>query len=72
MSSVTIKTPTPGANWSNPIWYRDYRIYFSSSPIANYAFVHDDYDGAPDANDNRGGWGNSIEDCKAQIDDMEE
>ena len=61
----------PGVCWDNPIWYRDkWRIYIGD--YMPYEFVHDDYDGAPDANDNRCGHANSVEDAKAQIDDMEE
>lgn len=61
---------TPGSSWSNPIWHRKYRIYVGD--YAPYEFVHDDYDGAPDANDNRCGHASSIEDAKAQIDDLED
>ena len=60
----------PGSSWSNPIWYKlDWRIYVSDSGIApnGYAWAHDDYDGAEDANDIRAGHGSSVEDCKAQI-----
>lgn len=39
--------------------------------IIPYQFVHDDYDGADDAYDGRHGFGNSIEDCKDQIREME-
>lgn len=59
----------PGLSWSNPIWHRNYRIYVGD--YTPYEFVHDDYDGAPDANDTRCGHATSIEDAKAQIDDME-
>lgn len=37
----------------------------------DWAFWHDDYDGAPDGNDHRCGHGASIEHCKSQIDEYE-
>lgn len=59
--------------WSNPTWYGKYRIFSNDTPAPyRYAFVHDDYDGAEDANDNRHGFGNSIEECCDEIDEIEE
>lgn len=58
----------PGSSWDNPIWYKNYRICIGY--YVAYEFVHDDYDGAPDANDNRCGHASSIEDAKAQIDEL--
>lgn len=58
----------PGSCWSNPIWYKGYRIYVSYLPF-NFEFVHDNYDGAEDANDNRYGWAESVETAKADIDE---
>lgn len=52
--------------------YRDFEISPSSvsySPETDWSWVHKDFDGAPDGNDNRYGYGSSIEDCKTQIDD---
>lgn len=60
----------PGSSYDNPVWYRGYRIYIGM--FMPYDFAHDDYDGAPDAGDNRCGYGSSIEACKAEIDDIEE
>lgn len=63
-----------GASWANPIWFGwsgRWRIYQDKSPVGEWAFVHDDYDGAEDSNDNRHGVGKSLEDCIAQIMDME-
>lgn len=58
----------PGTTWDNPIWYRDkWRIYISD--WNNYEYVHDDYDGAEDSHDNRCGHGESVEACKAEIDE---
>ena len=60
----------PGTTYDNPIWYRDkWRIYASWSNFVNYEYVHDDYDGAEDSHDNRCGYGESIEACKAEIDE---
>ena len=59
----------PGTTWDNPIWYRDkWRIYVANHCFVNYEYVHDDYDGAPDAGDNRCGHGQTVEECKAEID----
>ena len=62
----------PGSCWSNPIWHRGkWRIYLGEAwhPSVQYAFCHDDYDGAPDAKDGRCGYGRSVEHCKKQIDE---
>lgn len=51
--------------------HRGYWIYFNPCNVnaaCDWLWCHDSYDGAPDANDNRHGFGSSIEDCKAQID----
>lgn len=64
----------PGTSYDNPLWYRKYRIYIDSdSPEHfNYTFVHDSYDGAEDAHDNRYGHAVSVDDAKAQIDEKED
>lgn len=55
--------------------YRGYRIYRDPPPIPDrnhdWHFVHEDYDGAPDAIDNRAGSAASIDACQAEIDEME-
>ena len=64
----------PGSCWSNPIWYGRWRIYVGEPRYGSqfaYAYVHDDYDGAPDAYDSRHGYAASIEEAKAEIDEME-
>ena len=53
--------------------YRGYDIsseHWSPSPAFDWSFAHLDFDGAPDANDNRYGYGASEQDCKDQIDEM--
>lgn len=60
----------PGSSWSNPIWYRGYRIYVGDN--TPFQYVHDDYDGAPDSYDTRFGRGNSVDECKEEIDDAED
>lgn len=55
--------------------YRGYKIYRDPKPIpphiaGDWSFVHEDYDGAPDGNDNRCGCAQSIADAKAQIDEQ--
>ena len=60
----------PGSCWSNPIWYREkWRIYLSDchSFSMQYAYTHDDFDGAEDAHDKRHGYGSSVVNCKLQI-----
>lgn len=59
-----------------PTTYRGYHIYFDAPPIptrsCDWHFYHDDYDGAPDAGDNRYGHGPTEADCREQIDEIEE
>lgn len=65
----------PGSSYYNPIWYKGYRIFVSDMYEVhgfNYDYVHDDYDGAEDANDNRHGQAHTIEQCKSEIDDRDE
>lgn len=56
--------------------YRDYTIEHDPPPIptrnCDYQFWHDDYDGAEDSNDRRCGYAASVEDCKAEIDWLED
>lgn len=55
-----------------PVRHRGYRIYLDGSSPFKYAYVHEDYDGAPDGNDNRYGYADTIEACCAEIDDKED
>ena len=63
----------PGSSWSNPIWQGKWRIFVSDSPYApeSFCFCHDDFDGAPDANDTRHGYGTTIQSCREQIAEYE-
>ena len=58
------------------IVYGKWRIYYDPTPLPyrtlDWTYVHDDYDGAPDANDNRCGRNASAEDCIAAIKEMED
>lgn len=58
----------------NAIDYRGYHIRFDPPPIPvrsfDWSWVHDDYDGAPDGNDNRCGASASLEQAKADIDEQ--
>lgn len=58
----------------NKITYRGYHIRHDPPPIpvrcADWQWWHDDYDGAPDGNDNRCGHSASLEQAKADIDEM--
>lgn len=65
----------PGSSHSNPIWYGRYRIYTGEPGLHRtlaYAFSHDDFDGADDANDSRYGHAPTIEAAKAEIDAIEQ
>lgn len=67
---MTVSKLPEGSSWSNPIWYKDrWRIYQSEFFPGQYAYVHDDYDGAEDAGDFRHGRAISVESCKAEIDE---
>lgn len=54
------------------IAYRGFDIYpslVSYHPKTDYTYTHQDYDGAPDAYDNRAGFCGSPEECRAEIDE---
>lgn len=54
--------------YNAPIWYGKYRIYHNTIGFGGkWHFSHDDYDGAPDSNDNRAGEGDTVEECLEQI-----
>lgn len=60
------------ATYENPIWYRGYRIFnadYVPMPDARFSYVHDDYDGPEDG---RAGYGGSVADCIAEIDERED
>lgn len=67
-ASFARKLPT----WSDPVWYRGFRIYYDRTPVAgnDWHYVHDDYDGAEDAGDNRAGSEATLEACKTEIDEQ--
>lgn len=52
--------------------YRNWHIHYDPPPIptrnCDWHFAHDDFDGAPDTNDNRCGHAESLEAAKAEID----
>lgn len=61
----------PGSSWSNPIIYKDWIIAVNSMWPHDqfaYTYTHKDYDGDED---NRYGFGATIEACKQEIDDYE-
>lgn len=69
----------PGSCWHNPIRHGKWRIYVSESPLPgeNYAFVHDDYDGADvdhetSSRDRRCGYAATVDAAKQAIDEYEE
>lgn len=55
----------PGATWDNPVWYGKFRIYLANH--AGFTYVHDDHDG--DESDDRFGYCQTVEACKAEIDE---
>jgi hypothetical protein len=58
-----------GKHYSTPIWHGKWRIYVSANPMplgAAFRFTHDDFDGGAE-NDNRCGYGATVEDCKREI-----
>lgn len=61
-----------GTSWSNPIWYRGYKIHYGSTVFAAWVFAHDSYDGAPDAGDNRCGYADTVQECREQINEIED
>lgn len=61
----------PGSSYSNPIWHGRWRIYVADCGPYNYAYAHDDYDGADDAGDPRQGYAHTVEKAKAEIDEYE-
>ena len=65
----------PGSSWDNPIWYKKYRICLSDLYEVHgfqYNYVHNDYDGAPDAGDSRCGVARTVQEAKDQIDERDE
>lgn len=52
--------------------HRGFRIYYDPTFLPtrdlDWVYVHDDYDGAPDANDNRHGRAASYAECIREID----
>ncbi len=54
-----------------PVKYRDYEVDTTMFQCmgAMYGYVHKDYDGAPDAHDNRHGTEATLEDCYRAIDE---
>lgn len=60
----------------DPARHGRWRIYCEPPPIPSWGgdwqFVHDDYDGAPDAHDSRCGSAASVADAILQIRELEE
>ncbi len=55
--------------------YGDWTITYDPAPIPfrglDYTYTHKDYDGAPDSGDRRCGYAGSVDECKADIDEIE-
>lgn len=47
--------------------YRNFEI--DPHWFEGFVYTHEDYDGAPDANDSRCGSGKTVEECKQRIDE---
>ena len=55
--------------YSNPVWYRGFRVYYDRAPFVtghDWAYQHDDYDGDED---NRAGTEADLQACKDAIDE---
>lgn len=64
----------PGSSYANPIWYGKWRIFVGEPQYGKqfaYQYLHDDFDGAEDANDYRCGHAATVDECRAEIDDYE-
>ena len=61
---------------ANGVVYGPWTIYFDPPPIptreCDWHYVHKDFDGAPDANDNRCGSAASFAACLNECDEMED
>ena len=68
----------PGSSQSNPIQYRGWNIAITANPYrGGYDYWHDDYDPTPQhlydpPGDDRCGTEDTVEACKAQIDEYED
>jgi hypothetical protein len=54
-----------------PHEYRRYSIRYDRKPLSGFGdwtFSHVDYDGAPDGGDHRVGYGETVKDCREEID----
>jgi len=58
------------------VQYRNYTIVYDPPPIptraCDWQFVHNEFDGASDSGDHRGGSAASLAAAKAAIDDLED
>ena len=63
--------PNARPTWSNPVWHGRWRIFHSHGFFHDFAFCHDDYDGADDANDSRFGHAKTIKEARDLIDEIE-
>lgn len=74
MTDASAKQIAPVAQHT-PERVGDWHIYFEPPPIpcrnSDWHFYHDDYDGAPDANDMRAGHAESYEGCLREIAEIE-
>lgn len=60
--------PEPGSSYHNPIVYREEWLIYYMITCDLFCYVHKDYDG-PDAPDSRIGNAETVEECKAEIDE---
>lgn len=69
---VDMWTMNIGSSWENPIWFGKWRIYRNRDAMFNrkWSFVHDDFDGAEDAEDNRCGCAVSPAECARAIEEL--
>jgi hypothetical protein len=72
LSGILSENPQPQPQ---QFMYKNYRVTYDPPPIPDrshdWSFVHDEYDGAPDAYDRRAGDASSAEAAIAEIDEIE-
>lgn len=66
--NATLSAYEPGDNFDNPIRYGKWRIYRSREFfIGVWFYVHEEYDPADDADDQRFGYEDTVQECKSAI-----
>ncbi len=67
--------PQPTKYKNGDYSYRNYEVKFDPAVVSyfvEWSFCHEDYDGAPDANDDRCGFADTAAECFKIIDELED